>query len=75
MAESYEHVLTASGPTHPLTLKAGESLARAYEGCGRFAEAVPLRRGLRDHYRATGDDDRADAHARQLAENEAAADR
>jgi tetratricopeptide (TPR) repeat protein len=74
MAESYEYVLTVSGPTHPLTLKAGESLAQAYEGCGRFAEAVPLRRGLRDHYRSAGDDARADAHARQLAENEAAAD-
>jgi tetratricopeptide (TPR) repeat protein/predicted Ser/Thr protein kinase len=74
MAESYEHVLTASGPTHPLTLKAGESLAQAYEGCGRFAEAVPLRRALRDHYRSAGDDARADAHARQLVEDEAVAD-
>ncbi len=72
LKEMYEHSLADSGPAHPFVLKDRDDLARCYEACALFAEAISHRRELRDHYRKIGDTQQASRQAELLEQDLAA---
>jgi hypothetical protein len=63
----YDCSVATGEPTHPHAVIDRLDLARGYEVCGRFADAVPHRWELLAHYRNLGDTKRADFQAERLA--------
>ncbi len=68
----YETSVVRNGPTHPIALVDRNDLARCYEACGRFSDAVAHRRELHEHFRKAGDAEQADREAELLQQDLAA---
>jgi tetratricopeptide (TPR) repeat protein len=72
LKEMYESSVARVGATHPFSAIDRNDLAKAYEACGCFAEAIPHRLGLFNHYRKAGDIKRSTFQSARLSADLAA---
>ena len=72
LRDRYDYDLVANGFKHHFTVNSAETLATAYERAGKYAEAMPLRQALADHFREIGNDEAAHYQSTRVAANKAA---